>query len=69
MVLLAGGGILQKPAASNTGSSSRTRPGMLPSIIRLYLMDLDKLEHNHYYRIKIQLKIVPEIKLNDDLTD
>lgn len=33
IVLLAGGGILQKPAASKTGSSSRTRPGMLPSII------------------------------------
>lgn len=33
IVLLAGGGILQKPAASNTGSNSRTRPGMLPSII------------------------------------
>lgn len=26
MVLLAGGGILQNPAASKTGSSSRTRP-------------------------------------------
>lgn len=33
IVLLAGGGILQNPAASNTGSNSRTRPGMLPSIM------------------------------------
>lgn len=33
IVLLAGGGILRKPAASNTGSNSRTRPGKLPSII------------------------------------
>lgn len=31
MVLLAGGGILQNPAASKTGSKSRTRPGILPS--------------------------------------
>lgn len=33
IVLQAGGGILQNPAASNTGSNSRTRPGMLPSNI------------------------------------
>lgn len=35
IVLLAGGGILQKPVASNTGNNSRTRPGMLPSTILL----------------------------------
>lgn len=29
--LLVGGGSLQKPAASKTGNSSRTRPGMEPS--------------------------------------
>lgn len=40
MVLLAGGGILQKPAASKTGSNSRTRPGMLPSSM-LYIYDDD----------------------------
>lgn len=33
IVLLAGGGILQKPAASKTGKSSRTLPGILPSSI------------------------------------
>lgn len=33
IVLLAGGGIFWKPAASNTGSSSRTRPAIDPSII------------------------------------
>lgn len=31
IVLLAGGGILLKPQASKTGSSSLTRPGILPS--------------------------------------
>lgn len=31
IVLHAGGGILQNPAASKTGNSSRTRPGRLPS--------------------------------------
>lgn len=35
IVLLTGGGILQKPVASNTGNSSRTRPGIDPSTIRL----------------------------------
>lgn len=36
-VLLAGAGSRWKPHASNTGKSSRTRPGMEPSSKRLWM--------------------------------
>lgn len=51
IVLLAGGGILQKPAASNTGSNSRTRPGILPSIILPNVDEEINLFHSNLFQL------------------